>query len=417
MTVFAVTTTVVIMFIMRARMGLPLLQTVTVPEVYGAAFFVVPAAISMLHPKLRWVQVVTFLLVGFATAYATQHPSLTPATWVMAGLLLAWHYGLFTRQPVVRATIILTVFVLLWSLSVVRGDVALLSSINLLGAGILLFFVVWIIVVYRAREARRRATELESTVEIRTAALQLALDEKNKMIREIHHQTKNNLQMIAATLSFEADANPDGIGQAELHLLSSRIHMLGRVQEQLLASEPFGTVKLATFVEQSILEMHSAVDARNGRIRSHTDVWGAVTSEVAMQLGYVLVEVAFMAAFLATPGSGDGRMSISCTRDQNDAIQIELSKPTPEGVEPGDEMLRLGTMVVQSIVERAGGTTELSLSASGVRWFIVYPLRWSDDAAPDAQRATATIAERPSSASPTSTLPSSGRSSSPDQSS
>ncbi len=375
MTLFAVLTTAMLMFIMRGRTGLPLVETFTLPVVYGSAFFALPAALSILHRKLRWIQVATFLLVGFATAYASAEPSLTPATWTMVGLLLAWQYGLFNRQPSVRAAVVLTIFVLLWSSSVLRGDIPVLSSINLLGAGVLLFFVVWTIVIFRAREARRRADELESMVSSRTAALTQALSEKNTLIREIHHQTKNNLQMIAATLSFEADAHPEGISQENMNLISSRIHMLGRIQEQMLASEPIGMVELSEFVEQNIVEIHSIVDARGGRVKSDQDVSGVVTSEVAMQLGYVLVEVGFVAALLANQDSHVDDITISCRSDQQDGIRVVLSSPAPEELDDTDEKLQLGAMIVRSIVERIGGSADFTRTpADEIHWSIAYPL-------------------------------------------
>ena len=80
--------------------------------------------------------------------------------------------------------------------------------------------------------------------------LRVALQEKEAMLRELHHRVKNNLQIVSHLLGMQAD-NAGG-SQAEVALRDSarRIATMAMVHERLYSAEDLRTVELADHVVQ-----------------------------------------------------------------------------------------------------------------------------------------------------------------------
>ncbi|MFW6212778.1 MAG: hypothetical protein ACOC8L_07745, partial [Spirochaetota bacterium] len=53
---------------------------------------------------------------------------------------------------------------------------------------------------------------------------------------------------------------------------------------------------------------------------------------------------------------------------------LDRRHPTPQGLDAESDSIRIGTMVVRSIVDRAGGSADLTVSGGTIRRAIRYPL-------------------------------------------
>jgi PAS domain S-box-containing protein len=64
-------------------------------------------------------------------------------------------------------------------------------------------------------------------------AVEKALDEKNILLKEIHHRVKNNLQIILSFISLQAEDATDPAERERLQLLGTRIRSMALVHQQL----------------------------------------------------------------------------------------------------------------------------------------------------------------------------------------
>jgi PAS domain S-box-containing protein len=89
-----------------------------------------------------------------------------------------------------------------------------------------------------AEEALRLARdELEDKVQERTAQLAKSLDEKNVLLKEVHHRVKNNLQLISTMHRTQARLVPDEHIRGFLEAMQGRMKSIADIHEDLYQAD------------------------------------------------------------------------------------------------------------------------------------------------------------------------------------
>lgn len=99
-----------------------------------------------------------------------------------------------------------------------------------------------------ARKSLENQNEyLEQKVKERTQQLQDMLNEKNVLLREIHHRVKNNLQLLSALLFLQLEKYSGQIRDI-LQEYQNRLHSLAIIHNNLYLSKNFMKVDLVKFI-------------------------------------------------------------------------------------------------------------------------------------------------------------------------
>ena len=88
---------------------------------------------------------------------------------------------------------------------------------------------------------RQKTTELE---------LQSAINQKNSLLREVHHRVKNNLQLISSLLNLQKGKFEDPLITEAITDSQLRVQTMANVHELLYQSENFDRIDMKGFVEQ-----------------------------------------------------------------------------------------------------------------------------------------------------------------------
>ena len=102
------------------------------------------------------------------------------------------------------------------------------------------------------RVLARTLGSLGETITRRDRALLEALDEKDALMREIHHRVKNNLQIISSLLSMQQRAVSDPGARAALGDTRQRISALALIYRILYQSEPIREADSRTFLRELV---------------------------------------------------------------------------------------------------------------------------------------------------------------------
>lgn len=127
-------------------------------------------------------------------------------------------------------------------------------SFWLVTLGACIVVVVALLVFLRYRDEKKHGQVLAGFVE-----------EKDMLLREIHHRVKNNLQLVSSLLSLqEATGNPSGA--EALRRNQERIHTLSLLHEQLYRSADLKAISFRGYMEQLLAHIGSVFSSQQNRI-------------------------------------------------------------------------------------------------------------------------------------------------------
>ena len=124
------------------------------------------------------------------------------------------------------------------------------------------------------------------------AALQASLQDKDALLREVHHRVKNNLQVISSLLRLEGARHPDTGTSLAYRDMQGRIHTMGLLHESLYRHGTVAAVDLGRYLGQIATQAMRAIAPEPGRIDLHLDLAPiSVSMDLALPLGLLANEL------------------------------------------------------------------------------------------------------------------------------
>ncbi|MGM0587407.1 MAG: PAS domain S-box protein [Bacteroidota bacterium] len=216
-----------------------------------------------------------------------------------------------------------------------------------------------------------------------------SLQQKNMLIKEVHHRVKNNLAVISSLLEMHSD-EINGPAASALDESRMRIVSMSKVHELLYKSETSGQIELDYYLFELIYALDESYGFWKKGIRINTQLQsGGVTIglDEAIPLGLILNEM-FANISKHAFGKEGGSIRIRLTGDQSICLNIEddgvgMPKKVQQelNLEPNsvDEQVwdsdSLGFEIVRSLVKQLHGTlTVESRPKQGMRFEFMFPL-------------------------------------------
>ncbi len=103
--------------------------------------------------------------------------------------------------------------------------------------------------VIKTKQLRMVKDQLESLVEIRTAEISRQNDEKEVMLKEIHHRVKNNLQIINSLLNLQAQDLSDEASLASFEECKNRVNSMALIHERLYEAKDLSHIKFKKYTQ------------------------------------------------------------------------------------------------------------------------------------------------------------------------
>lgn len=224
-----------------------------------------------------------------------------------------------------------------------------------------------------SREVRQLAdalTSMAEQVQRHEQDMQRSVQQKDAMLKEIHHRVKNNLQVVTSLMSIQANRLSDEASKKALAELQRRVRALGLLHRHLYEGDDlryldFGqfTVELCQMVKES-----SGPAARAVNIT--VDIPPIpITADRAVPLGLLITEALGNAFKHGFPGGRPGTIHISLSASAEGVATVSIVDngigPPPETDEqrddPGTGMLLMNAFAQQLgsvlTIEGPPGTT------------------------------------------------------------
>jgi len=204
--------------------------------------------------------------------------------------------------------------------------------------------------------------------------LRLALEQKEVLLKEIHHRVKNNLQVISSLLSLQSIHIGDQQLAAHLSDSQRRVRAMALIHEKLYQSKDLSRIDFHEYLRSLLADLtHSLAD-------SDRDITLTVEAEplqleldAAVPCGLIVSELVSNAFKHAFPNSSGGAIRVGLYTDR-DQVKLSIADngigfPEEVNVRAADT---LGLQLVQSLVEQLEGTLALECS-DGSTFVITFP--------------------------------------------
>lgn len=196
------------------------------------------------------------------------------------------------------------------------------------------------------------------------------LREKEILIRELYHRTKNNMQVISSILCLRARTIHDQGLKKVLQEINNKIQSMALVHKKLYESKDLSTLKLKNYfsdlislIEQSYLESRDSIKL----IYRAEDV--SVLIDTAIPLGLVLIELLSNSIRHGFPKGQKGEIYIRLRKKPQDKIVLEV-QDNGKGLPQGFDVEKDGGLGLKTVMglarDQLGGKVTFE-SQEGVR--------------------------------------------------
>jgi len=209
------------------------------------------------------------------------------------------------------------------------------------------------------------------TEERETAAgLKQAIAEKETLIKELYHRTKNNMQIITSLLGIEGDRSSDLRVRYVFEEVQRRIEAMALVHEMLYLSNDLSRIDLKDFIPALAELLKSSLGGRNGQIDFAYEINEvALLIDAAVPCGIILNELISNALIHAFPGERSGTITLRARREDEGTVLIEVKDDgvgVPTAFDYREGGVSMGLSLVTSIVRyQLKGTVDIETGGSG----------------------------------------------------
>jgi len=205
--------------------------------------------------------------------------------------------------------------------------------------------------------------------------LKASLQEKEVLLREIHHRVKNNLQVVSSMLRLQAGELGGDTIPPILESLA-RIRSMSLVHEKLYLSGNLGAIDMADYVRSQVSALFGIYgsDARG----VHGEVEGEellLPVDQAIPCGLVINELVTNALKHAFKGREAGTIRVVLAREEGQAVLTVADDGAgpPEGFELA-AVQSVGLQIVQNLAMQLRGGLRLLPGGPGCRFELRFPL-------------------------------------------
>lgn len=156
--------------------------------------------------------------------------------------------------------------------------------------------------------------------------LKISLLEKEALIRELYHRTKNNMQVICSMIGLKALSSSDSQIINIFKEMENRIQTMALVHQKLYQSQNLSKIDLKDYVYDLTHQLFMSYNMSSEKISLNIDLDEiTVLIDTAIPCGLFLNELISNAFKFAFPGDMKGDISISLKKLEDNSIELKVS--------------------------------------------------------------------------------------------
>ncbi len=231
---------------------------------------------------------------------------------------------------------------------------------------------IFIILLYNLFRIRQREKD---RIQQKNEVITEALEEKGRLIKEIHHRVKNNLQIIQSILDTQSIELKDESAVAALQESKSRVQTISLIHQYLYKTQEI-SLDIQNYLRQLVdYIQHSLWSTAKVTIYQSVESF-RVDAEHAVSLGLIINETLTNALKHGFKDRVSGEVHLVLKKLEEDRFVLEISD-NGTGL-PGDFDDRkhhsMGFRLIEGLTKHLGGTLKV-IPTSGTTLRFMFPLR------------------------------------------
>jgi PAS domain S-box-containing protein len=218
----------------------------------------------------------------------------------------------------------------------------------------------------------RDITERQRTEE----QLRAALQEKEVLLKEIHHRVKNNMQVVSSLLHLQASLLPDDSSRMMFCESQQRVKTMALIHERLYQSDSLMNIEFKEYVEHLVHDLYRSYAPPGTQIKFSIDIAEIQLGlDTAIPCGLIINELVSNAIKHAFPdGTGQVLIQLQCYREHEYEFVVADNGCGMQEDFDIEHRNSLGLQLVKGLVEeQLEGTFGLQQNIPGTRWMIRFP--------------------------------------------
>jgi len=212
-------------------------------------------------------------------------------------------------------------------------------------------------------------TEKKESEELITQSLQ----EKEILLKEVHHRVKNNLQLVSSILNLQSSYVKDEKTLTVLKDSQNRIKSMSFIHESLYQTKNFSSINLSEYISELSKNLVHSYSNYEGDIKLKLDIQNVFLNlDLAIPCGLIINEIlsnALKYAFNKISGNEELSVNMIVDGDYLTLLIGDNGIGLPKGIDFKNTD-SLGLQIVTTLVEQLYGTIELDKTKKGTNYIV-----------------------------------------------
>ena len=202
-----------------------------------------------------------------------------------------------------------------------------------------------------------------------------SIEEKEILLKEIHHRVKNNLQIITSLLNLQANSVDSESVKAILFQSKSRIESMCKVHEMLYSSKDLSSINYKTYLNDLLNKLILNSKGETNAIKLKLEVDNLfVNINTAIPLGLLINEVVTNSLKYAFPNNNEGEIYVKIKPISNSRVELIIGDNGIgyEHEKTFDTSGSLGFQLILSLAEQLNGVIKRDLTKKGTHYCLTF---------------------------------------------
>jgi two-component sensor histidine kinase len=216
--------------------------------------------------------------------------------------------------------------------------------------------------------------EQQQQIQEKNQALEGLLVEKERLLKEVHHRVKNNLQIVMSLLNSQVASLQDKVALSAIQDSQNRVQAMALIHQKLYQTEGVARIPMKAYIEEVVVYLQDTY-ALSRKVRFNLFI-SPIELDVtlAVPLGLIINEAITNAFKYAFPEEHSGVVYISLLKQSDTLYELTIADDgvgLPKGYDPAKSR-SLGMTLIQGFSAQLGG--ELTIESSGgVKLSLLFP--------------------------------------------